>query len=74
MKSAAIAALRGSEKIQVDLGGGFGAGSLAALAHGCCGWEDGWGESDGRERGESGGERKVEKELEGERAKEKRTN
>ena len=72
MKSAAKAALGGSEKIQVDLGGGFCAGSMAALAHGCLWSADGWGESDGRERGESGRGSQVEEEREGERAKEKK--
>ena len=62
----------GSEKIQVDLGGGFCAGSLAALAQGSFGWADAWGESDGRERGESGRGSQVEEEREGERAKKKK--
>ena len=72
MKSAAKAALGGSEKIQVDLGGGFCAGSSAALAHGCF-WSAGcWGESDGREGRESGRGSQVEEEREGDRAKKKK--
>ena len=62
----------GSEKIQVDLGGGFCGGSSAALAHGCFGSADGWGESDGREGRESGRGSQVEEEREGERAKKKK--
>ena len=54
------------------MGGGFGAGFSAALAHGCFGSADGWGESDGRERGESGRGSQVEEEREGERAKKKK--
>ena len=62
----------GSKKIQVDLGGGFCAGSSAALAHGCFGYADGRGESDGREGRESGRGSQVEEEREGERAKKKK--